>query len=128
MPSRCAIPFDIAVDSAFARLGERHELEQPRALGGAAARAGEPLVQLQHLIGPCTSRGSERARRGSRGSRGPPAAGARAHDLGVAAGGADEPGGDLHERRLARPVRPEEADELALPDDEVDPAQRLDRP
>ena len=39
-----------AVDAAVAGVVERDELEQPPALGGAAARAGEPLVKLEHLV------------------------------------------------------------------------------
>ena len=99
-----------------------------RALGRAARRARQPLVQREHLVGACTSRGSGRARPGSRarGARlGEPAgapqtatlAGARAH----------EPAGDLRQRRLARAVGPEQADQLALADLEVDAAQRLRR-
>ena len=44
-------PLRHAVDAALRGLRERDELEQARALGGAAARAGEPLVQLEHLVG-----------------------------------------------------------------------------
>jgi hypothetical protein len=40
---------------------------------------------------------------------------------------AHEPARDLDERRLARTVRPEESDQLALPDVEVDAAQRVGR-
>ena len=54
--------------------------------------------------------------------------GARPGDLGRAVARADEPDEDLDERRLPGPVRPEEADELPLPDLEVDAPERLDRP
>ena len=39
---------------------------------------------------------------------------------------AHEPDKDLDERRLPGAVRPEQADELALPDLEIDASQRLD--
>ena len=62
--------------------------------------------------------------------RGPGGTGARrgAADLGRAGRGRDQPAGDLHERRLAGSVRPEEPDQLALADLEVDAAECLDRP
>ena len=70
-----------AVDAAVARVRERDELEQPPALRRAAARAGEPLVQLEHLVGRVPAGEAEElgevAERRARGAR----AGARAGDL-----------------------------------------------
>ena len=40
----------------------------------------------------------------------------------------DEPARDLHERRLARSIRPEQADEFALPHLEIYPLERLHLP
>ena len=51
------------------RVGEADELEQLGALGLAAVRAGEPLVEREQLVGSCTSPGSGRARRGTRARR-----------------------------------------------------------
>ena len=66
------------LDASLARVAERDQLEQPRALGGAAARACEPLVQLEHLVGRVPAGEAEElgevAERGARGAR----AGARA--------------------------------------------------
>jgi hypothetical protein len=45
-------------------------------------------------------------------------------DLGLSAGGPDEPAGDLDQRGLAGAVRPEQADELAFLDLEVDSRER----
>src|SRR6185437_11285776 len=44
-------PLRHAVDASMRRVGQRDELEQAPALGGASVRAGEPLVQLEHLVG-----------------------------------------------------------------------------
>src|SRR5206468_7165832 len=109
-------------------LGARDEFEQPRALLRAAARAGEPLVQLEHLVGRVPAREAEElgevAERRARRLR----PGSCAGDACLAAGGAHEADGDLDKRRLAGAVRPEQADELAFADGEVDAAQRLNRP
>ncbi len=120
-------PLRHAVDAAVGGVCERDELEQPPPLGLAAARAGEPLVQLQHLVRRVPAREAEElrevpergagvARAGARSPRPPPIPERRP----------DEPDGDLHERRLAGAVRAEQPDELALADLEVDALQRLD--
>src|SRR4051794_29055307 len=53
--------------------------------------------------------------------------GARARHVRVAARRPHEAGGDLHERRLAGPVRAEQPHELPLPHRQVDTAERLHR-
>jgi hypothetical protein len=55
-------------------------------------------------------------------------AGAGAVDLGRAPRRADEAAGDLDQRRLPGAVGPEQADELAVSDIEVDAGEGLDRP
>ena len=112
------------LDPAVARVGQADQLEQLGALGLAAAGAREPLVQREQLVrrvpaGEAKQLG-EVAHLPPRVER----AGAGAADLGPSAGRPDEPAGDLDQRRLARPVRAEQADELALVDLEVDPAER----
>ena len=52
-------PLRHAVDAAVGGVGERDELEQPLALRGAAARAAEPLVQLEHLVRRVPAREAE---------------------------------------------------------------------
>ena len=44
------MPFDIASTRRSAGVGEADELEQLAPLRAAAARAGEPLVQVEHLV------------------------------------------------------------------------------
>ena len=119
-------PLRHSFDAAVGGVRERDELEQALPLGGAAARAGEPLVQLEHLVGRVPAGEAEQlgevAERRPRRAR----SGARARDLGVAAGRAHEPDGDLHERRLAGAVRAEQADQLPLADLQIDTFQRFD--
>src|SRR5437588_850942 len=43
-------------------------------------------------------------------------------------GGRVDPGDHVEERRLARSVRPDEAEDLALPDDEIDVVERAETP
>ena len=116
-----------AVDAPVGGVGERDELEQPLALRSTAARAGEPLVQLEHLVRRVPAGEAEElcevAERRARGTRARP----RACDLGRAARLAHEPDRDLHERRLAGAVRAEQAEQLALADLEIDALERLHR-
>src|SRR5206468_3669609 len=97
-------------------------------LRGAAARACEPLVQLEHLVGRVPAGKAEElgeiAERRARWPR----AGAGAGDARLPTARPDEPGGDLDERRLAGAVRAEQPDELPLAHRQVDAAQRLHRP
>src|SRR5581483_1635411 len=119
-------PLREALDAPVARVAQRDELEQLRALRGAAGRAGELLVELEHLVRGVPAGEPEElgevAELRPRGER----AGAVAADLGAALARADETACDLDERRLARAVRAEQADELALLDGEVDAAEGLD--
>ena len=115
-----------AVDAALRGVRERDELEQPRALRGAAARVGEPLVQLEHLVGRVPAGEAEELGEVAERRACVARACARACDLRRAAGRAHEADGDLHERRLAGAVRAEQPDELALADLEVDAFQRVD--
>ena len=119
-------PLRHALDAAVGGIGQRNELEQPLALGRAAARAAEPLVQLEHLVGGVPAGEAEElgqvTERGTGGARARP----RTRHLGLPAPRSHEADEDLHERRLPGPVRAEQADELPLADFEVDPLQRLD--
>ena len=126
IPSRCCIPFDMPSTRRSRGIREGDELEQPLPLGGAAARAGEPLVQPEHLVRRVPPREAEELGEVAELGAGGAGAGARAGDLSAAARGTDEADGDLHERRLAGAVRAEQPDELALPHLEVDALQRLD--
>src|SRR5581483_782323 len=120
-------PLRHAVDAPVRGLRQRDELEQPRPLGRAPRRRREALVQLEDLVGRVPAGEAkelrEVAERCPRRSRACPCA----RDLRAAARRAHEPGCDLHERRLARAVRAEQPDELALPHLEIDAFQRLDR-
>ena len=93
------------------------------ALGRAAVRAGELAGAARAARRRCTSPGSGTARRGSRAppcaSREPAGAPQTSR---VAGGRPHEPAGDLDERRLAGAVGPEQAEQLALADLEVDAA------
>ena len=114
-------------DPAPGHVRELDELEQLPPLRRAAGRAGEVLVQAQHLVRRAPVGEAEQlgeiaepgVRLGAPG--GVPA------DRHVPAGRADEAARDLHERRLAGAVRAEEAEELALRHVEVDAPQRLHR-
>ena len=85
-------------------------------------------MQLEHLVGRVPAGEAEELRevaeRRARRTR----AGPRARDLGLAGSRPDEPDRDLDERRLARAVRAEQADELALADLQIDPRECLGRP
>ena len=84
------------------------QLEQLGALGGLAPRAGEPLMQAQHLLGARPGREAEElgevADRRARRQR----ARRVADHPRLAAAGPDEPAGDLGQRRLAGAVRAEQ--------------------
>ena len=116
------------VDTAVGGVGERHELEQAAALGGAATRARKPLVQLEHLVRAVPAREAEELRqiaeRRACGAR----AGARTGNLGLAFRLPHETDRDLHERRLAGAVRSEQPEELALADHQIDTFQSLHGP
>ena len=97
-----------------------------RALGGAAVRAGEVLVERDQLVGgepvgeaEQLGEVADRRSRGRRPGRGP-------LDLRAAARGAHEPAGDLRERGLAGAVRAEQAEQLAALDLR-DPRRRAPR-
>ena len=126
IPSRCCMPFDIASTRRSRASLEADELEQLRR---SAAPPSEPASRW------CSSSSSSRAapareaeqlgevaERAARRRR----AGRCAADLRLAGRRPDEPAGDLDERRLAGAVRPEQPDELALADLEVD-ARRAPR-
>jgi hypothetical protein len=110
------------------RVGQAHQLEQLTALGGAAVRAGELLVQLEQLVGAQPAREAKQlgqvAERGARRGR----SGGLARHARGALGGAHEAAGDLHQGRLARAVRAQQPDQLARQDLQVHPAQREGRP
>jgi hypothetical protein len=106
------------LDVALARVGEADELEQLVALGLAAARARELLVQDEHLVGRRPAGEAEQLGQVAEG----------ALDPRDALGGVHEPAAALHERRLAGAVGPEQADELALAHLEIDAAESDRRP
>src|SRR6185436_15100696 len=109
-PETLLHPLRHLLDAARARLDEADELEQLGALGGAAVRAGEPLVQLEHLVRGLPAGEPEQLREvAERGAGGGRPRG-RAADLGAAARRPDEPAGDLDERRLPGSVRAEQPD------------------
>src|SRR5207247_2448197 len=116
------------LDAALLCVGEADQLEQLVALVRPAGRSVQLLVQLQHLVGRVPAREAEELRQVAERAAGLPGAGAKAADLGRAAGGANEPAGDLDERRLAGAVWAEQPDELAFANLEIDPGERLDGP
>ena len=125
IPRRCCMPFDIA--------STRRPPSSPSPTSSSSsARSAAPPVEPDRRWCRCSSssaRGpageaeelgqvAERAPRGRRPGRG------AAHAHGPRRR-ADEPRGALDQRRLARAVGPEQADELGLADRQVDPAQRV---
>ena len=128
IPSRCCIPLDIAPTlTSRASASPTSSSSSARSVG-AARGLGQGLVELDQLVGAQPVGKAEQlgevadlpARRGR--------AGRRARHLGLACGRAHEAAGDLGERRLAGPVRAEQADELPGLDAEVHPRQRLRAP
>ena len=85
-------------------------MQEQQLVRGRPAREAEELREIPH--------GGPRLRRAGAGAAHARLAGGRAH----------EPAADLHQRGLAGPVRPEQPDELAFLDVEVDPAERRHRP
>lgn len=81
-------------------------MEDEHLVGGRPAGEAEALGQV-----PLRAAGLTRA-------------GGMARDLGASLAGSDQAAGDLRERALLGPVRPQEPDELGLADLEVDPVQR----
>jgi hypothetical protein len=108
--------------SALAR--EADPCEQRLALRRPAVGAGEALMQLEHLLGTCP--GGEAKQLGEVAGRCPrvAAAGRGAGDLRLATRGPHQAAGDLDQRRLAGAVGPEQSDELARSDLEVDGVER----
>jgi hypothetical protein len=107
-----------------ALVAEADQPQQLDALGRAAGRARQALVQAQQLVGRRPAgeaeelgQVAERAPRGRRSGWG------TAHPHGPARR-PDEARGALDEGRLARAVGAQEADELGLADGQVDAAQR----
>ena len=113
------------LDAAPALVAEPDQPQQLGALGRAAGRARRALVQVQELVGGGPPGEAEElgqiAQRAARRRR---AGGGAAHAHG-ARRGPHEPGRALDQRRLARAVGPQQADELGLADRQVDPAQRV---
>ena len=116
------------LDARLARVRKPDEREQLDAFRFAAGRAGETLVQLEHLVRARPAGKAEqlrevpeRAPRRRRARRG-------AADLRAAARRPHEAARDLDERGLPRAVRPEQAEELAVTDLELDARERLRAP
>ena len=97
------------------------------ALARAAVRAARAAGAGRAARRRSASRGSGTARRGSRAPGAPRASRPARRRSARARRSPHEPAGDLHERRLARAVGPEQPDELALADLEVDALERLGR-
>jgi hypothetical protein len=125
-PETLLHPLRHPVDATVRRLGERDQIEQPLSLSGATTRTSETLVQLEHLIRGVPARETKQfsqiAERATRDAR----AGARTRDPHLTRTWPHQPNRDLHQRRLARPIRPKQTDKLALANVEVNPLQRLD--
>ena len=119
-PRRCCIPFDIVPMRRPPASLQADELEQLRALARPAVGLRELLVQLEQLLARAPVGEAEQlgevAERPVRGDR--PGGGA-AHGR-AARGRRDEAAGDLDQRALARAVRAQQPDQLALADLEVD--------
>ena len=97
-----------------------------RALGGARLRSGRGAGAARAARPPSPNRGSGTARPGSPWRRARATLPARCPQASaVPLGRAHEPAGDLRQRRLARAVGPEQADELALGHLQVDAGQRF---
>ncbi len=127
MPSRCAMPFDIPSTRRSAASVERDELEQASPLGGAAARAGEPLVQLEHLVGRVPAGEAEElgqvAERCARGAR----AGARPGDRRLCRpSGARARQAIFTSVDLPAPFGPSRPTSSPSPTSQIDTLQRLD--
>ncbi len=111
IPSRCCIPFRHLVDGSSARVEQSDE-----GRGARCARAAPPVEPLrrwcsvEHLVRGRPARETEELgevpERGSRAACEPAGAPQTSRAPGRLA---DEAAGDLHERRLARAVRAEEA-------------------
>src|ERR671937_3161022 len=80
-------------------------------------------MELQQLVGRAPAWEPEQLREVTQRAPGRERARGCASHLRRSRARADEPAGDLDERRLACAVRPEQADELALPDLEIDPRE-----
>ena len=121
IPSRCCMPLDIASIAAVGRVLEADEPEELGSFRRAAVGAGEPLVEREQLVGARTSRGSGRARPGSRASARAARRRRGAVDLGASPPlGRTRPQAILTSVDLPAPFGAEQADELALADLEVD--------
>ena len=116
------------LDTAVARLGEGDELEQPRTLVAPARGAGKPLVEAEQLLRGHPARKTEELGQVPEARSRLPGAGARPADERRAARRPDEPARDLHQRRLAGAVRPEQSHQLAFGHLEIDTVERLHPP
>src|SRR5262249_10818673 len=113
-------------DATAAGPGEADQLEQLAALAFPSVRTGEPLVQLEQLVGARPTGEAEELREVAERRARLARACARTAHLRTSRARPHEPARDLHERRLAGAVRPEQPDELAALDGEVDSGQRSD--
>ena len=127
IPSRCCMPFDI-VSTRRARARPRGR----RARAAPSRSAAPPADPARRWCSSSTSSAPAPAREaeqlGEIAERAPAPAGSRPERRRPrpCPRRADQAARDLHQRRFARAVRSEQADELALADLEVDPGERLD--
>ena len=127
IPSRCCMPLDIVSIARSAASSSPTSRRSSLSFRRAAVGAGETLVENEELV--CRVPAGEAEELGQVPERAACLRGERrvAVYRRFAGRGTDEAAGDLDERRFAGAVRPEQADELALVDVEVDALQRLDR-
>ena len=130
-PSRRSSPCESAAACVSATGARLEELEQPVGAAARLARAGAD-AERRHLDvlphGQAAERAAvlERAREpGPGAARRAPAGDLAARELDGALVRPVEPGQHVHERRLARAVRADQADDLVLPHLERDVAERV---
>jgi hypothetical protein len=114
------------LDLAIGGVAEADELEEVASFRGPAARPGEALVKIEHLVAACPPRVAEELREVPEPRSGRDGTGRVAEYLRAPRRRSNEAAGDLDERRLAGAIRTEKADQLTLADLDVDAPQRVD--
>src|SRR5215218_2026409 len=114
-------------DVAAGDVAELDELEQLAPLRRAARRPDQLLVQPEQLVRGAPVGEAEQLGQVAELRVGGGRAGRAPADLDRSRARPDQPAGDLHQRRLAGAVGPEQPEQLAGAELEVDSAQRLHR-